>query len=489
MAYHTPVDGQQSGTSVRYGRDRRRRFIDALWQDLAYALRQLRGNPAFAAAAVLTLALGIGANSAIYQVLDAVVFRSLPVRDPASLVQVQLLENNQPIHISYPFYKEMAARQQVLDGLFAVSDFPLRQAVLRGRGSSRAVKGSIVSGNYFRVLGVSARAGRVFTEDDDRPAAAPVIVISDAFWNREFARSPTAIGQVLEINGASGTVIGVTPPEFFGETVGTVPDLWLPISFQPQFMPADWLNAPSHSWLSMLGRLRRGVSGEPGAGRARAALPHAIESHGAKQRPRLPGPASTGQPRHRRSGTAIRRTAVGADGNHRPGIADCVQQPGQFAAGPGYGAHARNRCPAGAGRRPLAHRPPAAYRRTSAFGVGNCLRSAAGHPGSALAGWLGIECGRLAPFPRVGMAPRGLHRRRGSGVDVSVRARPRLDRYPCGRAIRAAGLAARVFRRPLPQSPGKIAGGGADLRVAHDAFRRGAAHPLPLESAAPGFWF
>jgi predicted permease len=239
-----------------------------LWQDLSYAVRQLHGNPAFAAAAVLTLALGIGANSAIYQVLDAVVFRSLPVHDAVSLVQIQLLENNQPIHISYPVYKEMAARQRVLDGLFAVSDFPLRQAVLRGRGSSRAVKGSIVSGNYFRVLGVSARAGRVFTEDDDRLAAAPVIVISDAFWNREFARSSAAIGQVLEINGASGTVIGVTPPAFFGETVGTVPDLWLPISFQPQFMPADWLNAPSHSWLSMLGRLRPGVP----ASQAQAAL-------------------------------------------------------------------------------------------------------------------------------------------------------------------------------------------------------------------------
>jgi hypothetical protein len=248
--------------------DRRLRFIDPLWQDLYYALRQLRGNPAFAAAAVLTLGLGIGANSAIYQVLDAVVFRVLPVRDAASLVQVQLLENDQPIHISYPFYKEMAAHQKVLDGLFAVSDFPLREAVLRGRGSSRAVKGSIVSGNYFRVLGISARAGRVFTEDDDRPAAAPVIVISDAFWNREFARSFAAIGQVLEINGASGTVIGVTPPAFFGETVRTVPDLWLPISFQPQFMPADWLNAPSHSWLSMLGRLRSGFP----ASQAQAAL-------------------------------------------------------------------------------------------------------------------------------------------------------------------------------------------------------------------------
>jgi predicted permease len=243
-----------------YRDQRRLPLFDSFGQDLSYAVRQLRRNPAFAAAAVLTLALGIGANAAIYQVLDAVVFRPLPVRDPGSLVQIQLLEDNQPVHVSYPFYRELAARQQMLDGLFAVSDFPLRQAVLRGRGSFRAVKGSIVTGNYFRVLGVSARTGRVFTEDDDRPAAPPVIVLSDAFWNREFARSPSALGQTLEINGAKGTVIGVAPPEFFGETVGSVPDLWLPISFQPQFMPADWLDAPSHSWLTMLGRLRPGVS-------------------------------------------------------------------------------------------------------------------------------------------------------------------------------------------------------------------------------------
>ncbi len=243
-----------------YRDQRRLPILDSLTQDLTYSLRQLRRNPGFAVAAVLTLALGIGANAAIFQVLDAVVFRSLPVRDPASLVQVQLLENSLPVHVSYPLYRQLAAGQQVFDGLVALSDFPLRQAVLRGRGSFRPVRGSIVTGNYFRVLGVSARAGRVFTEADDRPAAPPVIVLSDAFWNREFGRSPSAIGQVLEINGASGTVIGVTPPEFFGETVGAVPDVWLPISFQPQFMPADWLNAPSHSWLTMMGRLRPGIS-------------------------------------------------------------------------------------------------------------------------------------------------------------------------------------------------------------------------------------
>src|ERR1019366_9320256 len=99
--------------------------------------------------------------------------------------------------------------------------------------------------------GVPPPARRVFTDDDDRPGSPPVIVLSDPFWNHEFARSPSALGQVLEINGLAATVIGITPPGFFGETVGAVPDLWLPMSVQPRIMPADYLNAPSSSWLSL----------------------------------------------------------------------------------------------------------------------------------------------------------------------------------------------------------------------------------------------
>ncbi|HEY1494762.1 MAG TPA: ABC transporter permease [Candidatus Solibacter sp.] len=234
--------------------------MTAFAQDLAYAFRQLRHNPGFAAAAVLTLALGIGANTAIYQVLDAVLYRNLPVPNPAQLVQVQLLDNNQPVHVSYPLYREFAAHQQSLDGMFAVSEFPLREAVLRGRGSLRAVRGSLVTGNYFQALGVSARLGRCFTAADDTATAPPVAVISDEFWEREFARSPAALGQSLELNHASATIIGVAPPEFFGETVGNAPDVWLPIIVQPRVMPSDWLNAPSSSWLAVLARLHPGVT-------------------------------------------------------------------------------------------------------------------------------------------------------------------------------------------------------------------------------------
>lgn len=251
--------GGVSQIKEAYRGQRRLPFLDTLAQDLAYALRQLRRNPGFAAAAVVTLVLGIGANAAIYQVLDAVAFRSLPVREPRRLVQVQLLDNGKPQHFSYPLFRDMAARQQVLEGMFATSELPLREAVLRGRGPLRRVSGSLVTGGFFRVLGVRARLGRVLTEDDDRLAAPPVAVISHAFWDREFGRGADAIGKTLQINKAAATIVGVAPPGFFGETVGSAPDAWLPMSLQPQVMPMDWLDAPYSSWLVVLARLRPDV--------------------------------------------------------------------------------------------------------------------------------------------------------------------------------------------------------------------------------------
>ena len=230
--------------------------METLSQDVVYALRQLRAGPGFTAAAICTLALGIGANLAIYRVLDAVLFRDLPVRDPAGLVQVQLLEGSDPQRVSYPFFREMAARQQVFNGLFAVSDVALP--------TPQGAKGLMASGAYFRTLGVAARLGRVFTDDDDRPGAPPVAVLSDAFWRR----GSLALGQTIELRGALATIIGVTPPGFFGETPGAVPDFWVPMSLQPLITPGDRINGAAYSWLSMIGRLRPGVT----AHQAEAAL-------------------------------------------------------------------------------------------------------------------------------------------------------------------------------------------------------------------------
>jgi len=244
-------------TQMREAHREQRRLpvFDTLAQDLRYALRQLRQSPAFAAAAILTLALGIGANAAIYQVLDAVVFRALPVRNSEQLVLVRLMRDKKVLSFSYPLYREMAARQRVVAGMFAASS---ESVVLRRGAHIETVNATLVTGNYFQVLGVPARRGRCFTEADDRAAAA-VAVISHAFWQREFAGG-AAIGAPLQLNRALVTIVGIMPPAFFGESAGTPPDIWLPLSMQPQLSPTDWLDAPAFSWLQVTARLRPDVS-------------------------------------------------------------------------------------------------------------------------------------------------------------------------------------------------------------------------------------
>jgi len=234
--------------------------MEWMLQDFIFGLRQLRRNPGFAAAAILTLALGIGSNAAIYQVLDAVLFRSLPVHDPQGLVRVQLLADGRPQDMSFPSYRELAARQSVASGMFAVSNYPLHAAILRGRGTARTVNAALVSGQYFTTLGVSSQRGRPLSEADDQASAPPVAVISDRFWDREFGRSPSAVGQTLDINQAIVTIIGVTPAGFYGETQGNAPDVWLPMSVTPQVMATDWRNAPKASWLVAMARMKPGVT-------------------------------------------------------------------------------------------------------------------------------------------------------------------------------------------------------------------------------------
>jgi predicted permease len=223
--------------------------------DAAYAVRQLRKSPAFTATAVLTLALAIGANTAIYQVLDAVLFRPLPVREPARLVQLHITEDGRTRSLTYSEFVELSKAAPV-EGMIAVSDFPLHQAILRGRGQAHPVNTVIVSANYFGLLGVDARLGRIFTAADDREMVA---VISDAFWQREFGRSRSAIGQPLHINKSVLTVIGVANARFAGETPGNPPDVWVPMGLTPQLLASDW-RSTLRSWLAVIARLRPGVS-------------------------------------------------------------------------------------------------------------------------------------------------------------------------------------------------------------------------------------
>src|SRR5262249_36776980 len=148
-------------------------------------------------------------------------------------------------------FRDMAAQQGVAEGLFAVSDYPLHAAVLRGRGAARTVNAVLVSENYFDLLGVAARAGRTFGPRQARPAA----VISGRFREREFAGADP-LGQTLQVNNAMVTIVGIAPAGFQGEKQGNAPDLWLPMSVAPLAMANDWLNAPKAAWLTVIARLR-----------------------------------------------------------------------------------------------------------------------------------------------------------------------------------------------------------------------------------------
>src|SRR4051794_1249017 len=223
--------------------------------DAVYAVRQLRKSPAFTAAAVLTLALAIGANTAIYELLDAVLFRPLPVRDPARLVHLQVVEDGATRNFGYSEFRDLGGAPAA-EGILAVSDFPLHAAILRGRGQAHPVNTVIVSPDYFRVLGVEARLGRVFTTADDHDMVA---VISDAFWQHELQRAPGAVGQQLHVNKSVLTVIGIAPPQFTGESPGNTPDLWVPMGLSPQLLASDWTSTLK-AGLTVIARLRPGVS-------------------------------------------------------------------------------------------------------------------------------------------------------------------------------------------------------------------------------------
>jgi len=227
-------------------------LIETFARDLRYALRQLRANPGFATAAVLTLALGIGANTAIFRVLDAVVLRSLPVREPEQLVVLEGTNDGRRVSFSYLLFRELAVRQHAAQGMFGFCDFPMKDAVLPGS------TGRLVTGGYFQMLGVDAALGRVFTEDDDRPAAPPVAVISHGFWQRAFGGRAEALGKTMHIGQAVVTIVGVAPPEFFGERVGSAPDVWLPMNLTPQVW-VDFLKSPAFGVLKVMARLRPGV--------------------------------------------------------------------------------------------------------------------------------------------------------------------------------------------------------------------------------------
>jgi len=243
-------------------------MIDTLWQDIRYALRLLRLSPGFAVVAIVSLALGTGANTAIFQLFDAIRLRTLPVKAPKELVEVRI---DDMMHargnwlrdaaMTNPLWEQIRTRQQAFSGVFAWASESFDTS---RSGELREVAGLWVSGDFFRVLGVEPVLGRLFTAADDRRGCGltPGAVVSYGFWQRELAGDVDAIaGRKISIGKNRVEVIGVTPPEFSGLEVGRRFDIALPICSEPAWHPAEGrLDSGTTWWLTVMGRLKPNVS-------------------------------------------------------------------------------------------------------------------------------------------------------------------------------------------------------------------------------------
>jgi predicted permease len=237
-----------------------------MWKDLALAFRALRRSPLFTAAAVVSLALGIGANTAIFSLLDQVVLRSLPVRDPQSLVLLHTRynapgssssDNNESV-FSYPMYRDLRDRDPAFSALVARMSGGVRLAY---QGATESASAEMVSGNFFQALGVGAAMGRVIApQDDGPPGAHPVIVLSHSYWSSHFGNRPAILNQTFAVNGHPMVAIGVAEARFHGIMPGDTPDFFVPIAMQREILPTlDALADRRMRWLNLLARLKPGI--------------------------------------------------------------------------------------------------------------------------------------------------------------------------------------------------------------------------------------
>jgi predicted permease len=243
------------------------RWVNDLGQDIRYALRMLRSNKGFTIAAVLSLALGIGANASVFRVIDDLLLRPLAVNKPDQLF---ILESSaaESSRFSYPAYLKMSAASPSVT-LSAMTRPTTVQVTVNG--TAELATSQLVSGSWFPMLGVTAQAGRVFSRDDEAAAAA-VVVISDRYWARQFARNPAALNSILLVNNTPRTVIGVGPEGFTGVNVGSNADLWLPVTVQHDVHYRSnasnfggdenkpWITQEGIAWLALMGRAPKGTA-------------------------------------------------------------------------------------------------------------------------------------------------------------------------------------------------------------------------------------
>src|SRR5262249_46407460 len=229
-------------------------FLGTLWQDLRYGLRLMTRSPGFTTIAVLTLALGIGANTAVFSLMDAVMFRALPVQDPKQLVVLKWSANKDPKYhwysnygdtksgprdpsnpsgtsFSLPFLEEVQ-KSNVFSGVAAFSGGgPL---TLSGNGSASSVNGQSVNGDFFSTLGIHPAIGRLLQPSDNEPSSSPALVLNYGYWQRAFGGSPSVVGKVVNINTVPFTIVGVAEQKFVSLSLGNVYDLWVPVAMAPK---------------------------------------------------------------------------------------------------------------------------------------------------------------------------------------------------------------------------------------------------------------
>jgi putative ABC transport system permease protein len=267
--------------------------MHALWQDIRYGLRMLGKNPGFTAIAVLTLALGIGANTAMFSLLNQIMLRRLPVRNPQELV---ILHDPGPktgsVHsdgdetesFSFPMYKGLRDSKSDFSGILGRFGF---SASISSRGQTERGSGELVTGNYFDVLGVRPELGRVFSLDDDRaPGGHPVVVLSHAFWTRRFGGDPGVLNQILLVNNSEMTIVGVARAGFSGIQLGQSVDVFVPMMMTAKMAP-HWgdLNEWNNYWLTAIARRKSDVSAQQALASLNAAYHPLLE----EQLPKITG--------------------------------------------------------------------------------------------------------------------------------------------------------------------------------------------------------
>src|SRR5215831_2046883 len=236
--------------------------VDSTLQDLRYGLRMLWKDKGFTAVALFSLALGIGANTAIFSLVDAVLIKTLPVKNPERLFSLErgdLPPSRSRPAFSRTFFEKAGMQHELLAGVCTFASNPRVNVALNGQPEIASAQR--VSGGFFAVLGVNALLGRTITEEDDKvPGAHPVVVISHHYWRRRFASDPAIVGKSISVNGHPFTIIGVTPPEFFGAIVGEAPDFWAPAMMTEQISPGYSIKNYFSNMAPVLARLKPEVS-------------------------------------------------------------------------------------------------------------------------------------------------------------------------------------------------------------------------------------